>query len=534
MKFPRASGILLHPTSLPGPGGIGTLGPDALRFVKFLADARCSIWQMLPLGPTGYGDSPYQCFSAFAGNPLLISLPGGSDATATGVVAGASGVGTGTSVADTDTDTGTSTSTSTSTNTSTSDGTGASKRGADVDFGTVIVEKRIALRKLFERFVPDARFERWAQQQPWLEDFALFSALKDVHGGSAWTAWAPSLAAHEPAALATFAKAHARKLAQTRFEQYVFFRQFQTLKQKCTENGIKLMGDVPIYVAHDSADVWSNRGLFELNDDGTLIVQAGVPPDYFSETGQLWGNPIYKWDTLRDQGYQWWIDRMRAALSMFDIVRLDHFRGFEAYWEVPGNATTAIDGRWAPGPGAALFTAMTEALGPLPIVAENLGLITPEVEALREQLGYPGMSILQFAFVGAEGEVNEFKPHRYAQESVVYTGTHDNDTTLGWWNSEPGDASTRSAADIEKEHEHARRYLNTDGREMHWTLIRAALASVADTVLVPMQDILGLGSASRMNLPGRQSGNWQFRFAWSQLTPDLTKRLRELNTLFDR
>ena len=561
MKFPRASGILLHPTSLPGPGGIGTLGPDALGFVRFLADARCTIWQMLPLGPTGFGDSPYQCISAFAGNPLLISLPLELDGSATGPSAGArnvaesaSHVGTGASnvgigareVGTGATNAGTGASEvgtaarnvgSGARNVGTGAnnvGAGASTVGADVDFGTVIAEKRIALRKLFERFVPDARFDRWVQQQPWLEDFALFSALKDVHGGGAWTAWAPSLAAHEPAALATFAKAHARELAQVRFEQYVFFRQFQTLKQKCTENGIKLMGDVPIYVAHDSADVWSNRELFELNDDGTLIVQAGVPPDYFSETGQLWGNPIYKWDVLREQGYQWWIDRMRAALSMFDIVRLDHFRGFEAYWEVPGNATTAINGRWAPGPGAALFNAMTQALGPLPIVAENLGLITPEVEALREQLGYPGMSILQFAFVGAEGEVNEFKPHRYAQESVVYTGTHDNDTTLGWWNSEPGDASTRSAAEIETEHEHARRYLNTDGREMQWTLIRAALASVADTVLVPMQDILGLGSASRMNLPGRQAGNWQFRFAWSQLTPDLTQRLRELNTLFDR
>ena len=491
MKFPRSSGILLHPTSLPGPGGIGTLGPDAFRFVKFLTDGRCSIWQMLPLGPTGYGDSPYQCFSAFAGNPLLISLPEEPGALAT-------------------------------------------SDGADVDFGTVIAGKRVALRKLFQRFVPDARFHGWVQQQPWLEDFALFSALKDVHSGSSWTSWAPPLATHEPAALAMFAKAHARELAQVRFEQYVFFRQFHTLRQKCAESGIKLMGDVPIYVAHDSADVWSNRELFELNQDGGLIVQAGVPPDYFSETGQLWGNPIYKWDTLRKQGYQWWIDRMRAALSMFDIVRLDHFRGFEAYWEVPGNAATAIDGRWAPGPGAALFTAMTEALGPLPIVAENLGLITPEVEALRAQFGYPGMSILQFAFGGVEGDVNDFKPHRYVQESVVYTGTHDNDTTVGWWSSEPGKDSTRSAADIEKEHAYARRYLNTDGRGMHWTLIRAALASVADTVLVPMQDILGLGSAARMNLPGRQSGNWQFRFSWSQLTPELTQRLRELNTLFDR
>ncbi len=494
MKFPRASGILLHPTSLPGPGGIGTLGRDALGFVKFLTEARCSIWQMLPLGPTGYGDSPYQCFSAFAGNPLLISLP--SDAKPI--------VAEGAKVSD------------------------------EVDFGAVIPEKRKALRKQFDRFVPDARYEHWVQAQPWLEDFALFSTLKDVHDGSAWTSWAPALAAHEPAALTVFAASHARELAQIRFEQYVFFRQYQALRHACAQSGIKLMGDVPIYVAHDSADVWSNRELFELNEDGSLIVQAGVPPDYFSETGQLWGNPIYKWDAMREQGYAWWIERMRAALSMFDIVRLDHFRGFEAYWEVPGNATTAINGRWAPGPGPALFTALTEALGPLPIVAENLGLITPQVEALREQFGYPGMSILQFAFGGAEGEVNEFKPHLYPHERVVYTGTHDNDTTLGWWNSEAGGGSTRTAEEIAREHAYALRYLNTDGREMNWVLIRAALASVADTVLIPMQDILGLGSDARMNLPGRESGNWKFRFDWSQLTPLLTSRLRELNTLFDR
>ncbi len=539
MKFPRASGILLHPTSLPGAGGIGTLGPDALGFVKFLTDARCSIWQMLPLGPTGYGDSPYQCFSAFAGNPLLISLPEESvppqtvpaqtvppHTTAPHPVPMRTVVAASAAAQ--------STTPQTLSPQSTVAGATSYAAATNVDFGAVIPEKRRRLRQLFERFVPDARFDRWVQQQPWLEDFALFSALKDVHGGSAWTAWAPALAAHEPAALATFAKAHARELAQVRFEQYVFFRQFHALKQACAENGIKLMGDVPIYVAHDSVDVWSNRELFELDETGALIVQAGVPPDYFSETGQLWGNPIYKWDSMRDGGYQWWIERMRAALSMFDIVRLDHFRGFEAYWEVPGNATTAINGRWAPGPGAALFTAMTAALGPLPIVAENLGLITPEVEALREQLGYPGMSILQFAFGGEEGDLNEFKPHLYTHQRVVYTGTHDNDTTLGWWTSEPGAASTRSEAEIDKEHAYARRYLDTDGREMNWTLIRAAIASVADTVLVPMQDILGLGSASRMNLPGRQSGNWQFRFTWPQLTPELTKRLRELNTLFDR
>ena len=496
MKFPRASGVLLHPTSLPGPGGIGTLGADALGFADFLHDAGFTIWQMLPLGPTGYGDSPYQCFSAFAGNPLLISLPADAAAAPAPVA-------------------------------------GEASTGSDVDFGAVIPEKKRMLRAQFARFVPDARYERWVQQQPWLEDFALFSALKDVHEGQSWTTWEAPYAAHDSAALRTFAKAHANELKQVYFEQYVFFRQLEALRAACAERNIRLMGDLPIYVAHDSADVWGNRELFELDENGALLTQAGVPPDYFSETGQLWGNPIYKWDVLKEQGYQWWIDRMRAALTMFDIVRLDHFRGFEAYWEVPGDAVTAVNGRWAPGPGAPLFTAMTTALGPLPIIAENLGLITPKVETLREQFQYPGMSILQFAF-GGDGEPNEFQPHHYPHERVVYTGTHDNDTTLGWWNSEPGGDSTRSAEDIEKERAFARRYLDADGTEMHWTLMRAALASVADTVLIPMQDILGLGSEARMNLPGRQSGNWKFRFGWNQLTPDIIRRLADLNKLFDR
>jgi 4-alpha-glucanotransferase len=487
MKFTRASGVLLHPTSLPGPNGIGDLGPEAFRFIDFLSAAGFTIWQVLPLGPTGYGDSPYQCFSAFAGNPLLINVPGATSELPL----------------------------------------------HEVDFGGVIAHKRALLQKLFDRWEPDDRYARWVSQQPWLNDFALFTVIKQAHGGRAWTDWAPPLARRNPGALAAFQAEHMREILHVFFEQYVFFRQYEAVRKACAERGILMMGDLPIYVAHDSADVWAQRDLFELDDDGHLSVQAGVPPDYFSDTGQLWGNPIYKWDALAAQGYQWWIDRMRAALLMFDIVRLDHFRGFEAYWEVPGTAETAINGRWAKGPGAALFDAMTQALGPLPIVAENLGLITPEVEALREQLGYPGMSILQFAF-GGDGEASEFKPHCFPRERVVYTGTHDNDTTLGWWNAEAGMDSTRSAKEVEREKSYARRYLDTDGREMHWTLIRAAVASVANTVLIPMQDILGLGSEARMNLPGRRAGNWRFRFAWDQVTPALVGRLRELNTLYDR
>ena len=488
MKFPRAAGVLLHPTSLPGSNGIGDLGPDALRFLDFLVESGLSIWQMLPLGPTGYGDSPYQCFSAFAGNPLLIHVPG----------------------------------------------TGVGLPEQTVDFARVIPNKRDRLSKALARFVPDNRYRQFVhQQRAWLDDYALFMVLKQSHDGLPWTGWSPALASREPTALQRFRDAHLPEIEQVCMEQYAFFMQFFALKRACTQRGIRLMGDVPIYVAHDSADVWANRDLFQLDAEGALIVQSGVPPDYFSETGQLWGNPLYDWDALRAQDYRWWIDRMRAALKMFDVVRLDHFRGFESYWEVPGTATTAVDGRWVKGPGIELFTALTAALGQMPIVAEDLGLITPEVEALRATLGYPGMSILQFAF-GGEGTANDFQPHRYPRERVVYTGTHDNDTTVGWWDAQVGSDSTRTRQEIENEQSFARRYLDTDGREIHWTLIRAALASVADTALIPLQDVLGLGSEARMNLPGRQSGNWRFRFTWDQLTPDLTKRLRALTRLYER
>lgn len=488
MKFSRAAGVLLHPTSLPGANGIGEFGPDAYRFLDFLAESGLTIWQMLPLGPTGYGDSPYQCFSAFAGNPLLIHIAESTSALPE----------------------------------------------TTVDFARVIEHKRTLLDAAFARFVPDDRYREFVQRHAaWLDDYALFMALKYAHGGVAWTGWQPALASRDAGALQRFRDEHHRKIDQVRFEQFVFFAQFQALKRACASRGIQLMGDLPIYVAHDSADVWANPDLFQLDTAGQLIAQAGVPPDYFSESGQLWGNPLYNWNALRAQGYRWWIERMRAALGMFDVVRLDHFRGFEAYWEVPGSATTAINGRWTQGPGTEFFEALSAELGPLPIVAENLGLITEEVEAMRATLGYPGMSILQFAF-GGEGQASEFRPHRYPRERVVYTGTHDNDTTVGWWNSGAGDDSTRTSAEIEKEKAYVRRYLDTDGAEIHWTLMRTALASVANTVLIPMQDVLGLGSEARMNLPGRQAHNWQFRFTWEQLTPDIAKRLRDLTRLYDR
>lgn len=488
LTFPRSAGILLHPTSLPGANGVGDLGPDAHRFLDFLADAGMSVWQVLPLGPTGYGDSPYQCFSAFAGNPLLIHVPGSQ----------------------------------------------GKFPAHTVDYGRVIPDKQALLRHAMAAFVADDEYRAFVGAQgEWLEDYALFMALKHAHGGVAWTEWEGGAARRDPAALHVWRTRLADSVEHYRREQYFFFVQFHALKRACIERGIRLMGDLPIYVAHDSADVWSHRGLFKLDAQGRPTVQAGVPPDYFSATGQLWGNPIYDWEALRAQGYEWWIRRMRAAFHLFDLVRIDHFRGFEAYWEVPGADTTAVNGRWVKGPGAALFTAITSALGPLPIVAENLGVITPAVEALREQFGYPGMSILQFAF-GSDGQANNFQPHTYPRERVVYTGTHDNDTTVGWWNSSGGADSTRSADDVALEKDFAMRYLGTDGVEINWTLMRAALASVASTVLIPLQDVLGLGSEARMNLPGRQAGNWGFRFSWDQLTPGITRRLRALVDLYER
>jgi 4-alpha-glucanotransferase len=489
MLFPRAAGVLLHPTSLPGAGGIGDFGPDAHRFVQWLADAGMKIWQVLPLGPTGYGDSPYQCFSAFAGNPLLIHVPGFAEQQSQG-------------------------------------------NAHVVDFGAVIPAKLAALTAWLDTvpYTDDAR--RFVQEQAhWLPDYALFMALKQAHGGVAWPQWERGAAQRSPEALSTWRTKLAPEIERIYKQQYVFFGQYNALRQACRERGVKLMGDVPIYVAHDSADVWANPSQFQLHADGTLKVQAGVPPDYFSETGQLWGNPLYDWERMQADGYSWWIARMRAGLQQFDLVRLDHFRGFEAYWEIAGDAPTAVHGRWVKGPGASLFAALTAALGEMPIVAENLGLITPEVESLREQFHYPGMAILQFAF---DGQDSNFIPHRYIRDLVVYTGTHDNDTTMGWWQSTGEGDSTRAADAVAREKDFARRYLGTAGHDMHWVLIRAALASVASTVLIPLQDVLGCGSDARMNLPGRQAGNWGFRFTWAQLTPNLTERLHTLTTTFER
>ena len=507
MKLPRSSGILLHPTSLPGPFGIGSLGDEAFQFIDFLAETGQKAWQVLPLGPTGYGDSPYQCFSAFAGNPLLISL---EKLLSEGWL------------------------------------TQSDLRDAPlfpdefVDYGEVIRYRLPLLRKSFEIFDQKAsvgardRFDAFcAANRHWLEDYALFMAVKGLHGGIAWTRWEPEIAARQPAAVRRLERQLAREIRSFKYAQFQFFRQWNAIRTCCHDRGIKIIGDVPIFVAQDSADVWSFRELFDLEPDGTPRVVAGVPPDYFSATGQLWGNPIYRWDAIAHSGFRWWVERLRTALSVVDVVRLDHFRGFEAFWEVPGRATTAANGRWVKGPGAALFDRLREELGDLPIIAENLGVITPPVEELRNRYQFPGMAILQFAF-GTDPQAPDFKPHNYPRNLAVYTGTHDNDTIVGWWNSEGAGDSTRSLEDVEKEKDFVRKYLATDGRDIHWVFIRTVLSSVAKLAVIPLQDVLGLGSEARMNTPSKPTGNWRWRYNPCQLTSEIRARLRDLTSIYDR
>ncbi len=506
MNFSRSSGILLHPTSLPGAYGIGELGAEAHAFAEFLHDAGQRIWQVLPLGPTGYGDSPYQCFSAFAGNPLLISI---DEMVKRGYLEARDLAERPELTTDT------------------------------VDFGAVIAWKLPLLRKAFASFRDSSgaerqEFDAFCQRHlAWLEEFALFMALKDAHDLGIWTEWEPELALRDPTALARAREQLREQIDCNKFIQFEFERQWCELKAHCTRNDIRIMGDLPIYVALDSADVWANHNLFELNEDGKPRVVAGVPPDYFSATGQLWGNPIYCWDEHAKTGYAWWIARFRRALEMLDLIRLDHFRGFEAYYEIPAGEVTAVNGAWVKGPGAPFFQALKDALGELPIVAENLGVITPEVEGLRKQFDFPGMAILQFAF-GNDPQAPDFKPHNYPHHLVAYTGTHDNDTVMGWWNSKAGAGSIRTAEEVEKEMAYARRYLNTDGHDINWVMVRTLMACVADTVLYPLQDVLGVGSEGRMNLPGSPSGNWRWRFRGECLTPEIAARLKDWATTYER
>jgi 4-alpha-glucanotransferase len=506
MRFPRRSGILLHPTSLPGSYGIGDFGDEAYRFIDFLEQAGHRLWQVLPLNPTGYGDSPFQCFSSVAGNPLLISL----DRLAEDGILSAGDVAN------------------------------PPEFPVDhVDYGGAFAFKSPRLSKAAQKFLSSTSNERQEFEDfceintAWLDDFALFIACKNAHGGVAWPRWEQAIARREVRAVQEWTERLAEEIAAIKFRQFEFFRQWQALREYAHAHGIQVIGDIPIYVAHDSADVWANREFFYLDAQGNPTKVAGVPPDYFSATGQLWGNPIYNWERLKAAGYRWWSERFRAALRLYDIVRIDHFRGFEAYWEVPGGDRTAENGRWIKGPGAELFAVMRSEVGELPIIAENLGVITPEVERIRHEFGFPGMAILQFAF-GNDPQGPSFRPHNYERNLVAYTGTHDNDTVVGWWNSGPGAGSIRSAEDIEKEHAFARDYLGFTDQPINWVLIQGVLSSVADTAIIPMQDVLGLGGEARMNLPGSASGNWRWRMRPGSLDGNLAGRLRRMNQIYDR
>jgi 4-alpha-glucanotransferase len=506
MNFRRASGILLHPSSLPGPFGIGDLGSEAYVFADFLAAAQQSVWQMLPLGPTGYGDSPYACYSAFAGNTLLISL---EELVTAGLL-------------------------------SENELANAPEFSSDrVDFAAVHAYKDSILRSAFVAFKRGAarelneKFAEFSEQHAsWLEDYALFRALKDEHGGIAWTGWPLELVTRQPAAIQDAKQRLSDEIEAQKFYQFLFFRQWFALKAYCHDRRIQLVGDIPIFVAHDSADVWTNPDQFKLDESGSPIVVAGVPPDYFSTTGQLWGNPLYNWERMRADGFRWWINRVRATLEIFDIARIDHFRGFAACWEIPGGDKTAERGQWIEAPGRELFTAIKNALGQVPIIAEDLGVITPDVESLRDDFGFPGMRIVQFAF--SSDTTNIDLPHNYHQNVVVYTGTHDNDTAVGWFSSSAGEGSTRDEQQIEREKELCLKYLNTTGEEIHWDFIRAAMASVANTAIVPLQDVLGLGTEARMNLPNSTAGNWSWRFKVGALTSEIAARLKELTELYGR
>jgi 4-alpha-glucanotransferase len=492
MHKERKSGILLHPTSLPGPGGIGTMGQSARAFADFLHASGQSIWQILPTGPTTYGHSPYACYSAFAGNPLLIDLQAlvwDGDLESSDLL--------------------------------------HDLPDERVDYQRVEKVKAGILKKAAVGFFTAGdttrreEFRSFCEANSWLNDFAMFMALKEHYHGRCWNKWPEPVAGREASALDELSRELAGPIDDQKYMQWQFFRQWRGVKEYANRLGIGIFGDIPIFVAYDSADVWANRQLFLLDEKGRPTVVAGVPPDYFSSTGQLWGNPLYDWDAMASNGYGWWIERFRCSFAICDMVRIDHFRGFESHWEVPATEKTAVNGRWAPGPGDALFYAVEGALGQLPIIAEDLGVITPEVEELRDRFSFPGMKILQFAF--GSGPQNPYLPHNHIRECVVYTGTHDNDTTVGWF-----------ASLAEHEKKDVCRYLHTPGNDIAWELIRSCLVSVADTVIFPLQDLLSLDSKARMNTPGTSAGNWAWRFSADALTPDLAGKLLELTEIYGR
>ena len=481
----RVCGVLLHPTSLPGPGGIGSLGMNARRFVDLLASMGMSYWQVLPLTPPACGNSPYSAFSAFAGNPLLIDLDQ--------IIA---------------------------------DGDLPAIKYDDsldetcIDFEAVSVKKMKLLRsagiKFFANDAAPYKQEFWdfCNSTPWLHNYALFMALKRRYKGRSWEKWPVDAALLTQE---TYEKASVElgpEIGIQKYIQWQFFRQWRRLRAYAAGKGIAIIGDIPIFVGYDSADVWSHRELFLLDLKGKPTVVAGVPPDYFSATGQLWGNPLYDWESMGRQNYLWWIERFKSMFELFDIIRIDHFRGFEAAWHVKASETTAINGSWVEAPGATLFDALFAAFGKLPVIAEDLGVITPEVEALRDRYDFPGMKIVQFAF--DSGPLNPYLPHNHQKKSVVYTGTHDNDTTAGWYHSLSDAQRSRVS-----------HYVGSRGEGTVGALIRTVLMSVADTAIFPLQDLLRLGSEARMNIPGNAFGNWGWRFTWDMVDHDLAGHIRD-------
>jgi 4-alpha-glucanotransferase len=488
----RSAGVLLHPTSLPSRYGIGDIGPHAVSFLDWAAAAGMHIWQVLPLNPPGYGNSPYGCLSSFAGNPLLISpeellredLLEPED------------------VEDV-----------------------PHFRSDHVEFSRVTEWKYALLHESFRRFRRREDLVREvemfaAAEREWLDDYALYMTLKRRHDGEPWWKWESRLAQRNRPALERIRRNHAEDVLFWQYVQWVFFRQWGEIREAAHARGVMIMGDVPIYVACDSADVWGHRDLFDLDEHGEPTVVAGVPPDYFSETGQRWGNPLYRWDAMRETDFHWWVSRVRISLRLADVVRLDHFRGFAAYWEIPAKEPTAVHGRWMPGPGRELFDAMREALGGLPLVAEDLGFITEDVHELRRVTGLAGMKILQFGFGQPD---SPHLPHRYDPHTVVYTGTHDNDTARGWF-----------ATASEEERSLAHAYLGCEIDDVASGLIRAAYTSVAETAIVPVQDILGLGSEARMNTPGAEHDNWSWRLLPGALTREHAEELRQLAEITGR
>lgn len=490
----RRSGILLHPTSLPGPDGIGSFGSEARHFVDFLQRAGQTLWQILPLGPAGHGNSPYSCYSAFAGNPLLIDL---ETLCAAGDCAPSD--------------------------------LNPLHSGTRIDYEQVAEYKLPLLHRAARRFLDGddtsrkQEFWHFCDSTFWLHDYALFMAAKDHCKGKPWHRWPRPLAQRSPEAVHHYSEKLGAAVGEHKYIQWQFYRQWQALRSYAHQKGIQIIGDAPIFVAHDSADVWCNQHLFQLDETGKPLCVAGVPPDYFSKTGQRWGNPLYKWERLKEDGYGWWIARLKNDLGLYDQVRIDHFRGFEAFWEIPASHKTAVKGSWRKCPGEDFFERIKESLGRLPIIAEDLGVITPEVESLRDRFGFPGMKILQFAFEGGAG--NLYLPHNYIPNSIVYTGTHDNDTTLGWFSALSAEQQERVAL-----------YLNCNcrGDEVVTAMIRGALGSVARYAIVPLQDLLRLDSTARMNIPGSPSGNWGWRYTYGMLNENSAEELLYFTRMYGR